>query len=72
MPVKAHVRVFNFSFISVEMWFLLLLNLIFCFAELEIKSGKTAVITGGTRGIGLEVIKMLLQCDMNVVIGKIN
>ncbi|KAJ8927134.1 hypothetical protein NQ314_020407 [Rhamnusium bicolor] len=36
---------------------------------LSSKSGKVAVITGGTRGIGLEVIKMLLKCDITVVIG---
>lgn len=39
-------------------------------SDLPLKSGKVAVITGGTRGIGLEVIKMLLKCDINVVIGK--
>ncbi|CAG9762072.1 unnamed protein product [Ceutorhynchus assimilis] len=37
--------------------------------DLPLKSGKTAVITGGTRGIGLEVIKLLLKCDINVIIG---
>lgn len=37
--------------------------------DLPEKSGKTAVITGGTRGIGLEVIKLLLKCDINVIIG---
>lgn len=39
-------------------------------SDLPIKSGKTAVITGGTRGIGLEVIKLLLKCDINVIIGN--
>jgi len=28
------------------------------------------VITGGARGIGFEVVRMLLQCNMHVVIGK--
>ncbi|XP_023019224.1 polyprenol dehydrogenase [Leptinotarsa decemlineata] len=37
--------------------------------ELPIKCGKVAVITGGTRGIGLEVIRMLLKCDIHVVVG---
>nr|CAH7763647.1 unnamed protein product [Callosobruchus chinensis] len=37
--------------------------------DLPVKTGKNAVITGGTRGIGLEVIKMLLKCDINVIIG---
>ncbi|XP_065344984.1 retinol dehydrogenase 12-like [Cloeon dipterum] len=31
--------------------------------------GRVVVITGGTKGIGLEVIKELLKCDMNVVMG---
>ncbi|XP_057662122.1 dehydrogenase/reductase SDR family member on chromosome X-like [Diorhabda carinulata] len=37
--------------------------------ELSLKSGKNAIITGGTRGIGLEVIRMLLKSDINVIIG---
>lgn len=37
--------------------------------KLEKKSGKVVLITGGTRGIGTEVIKMLMQCDMHVVMG---
>ncbi|XP_044748706.1 dehydrogenase/reductase SDR family member on chromosome X [Coccinella septempunctata] len=31
--------------------------------------GKIAVITGGARGIGAEVVKMLMKCDITVVIG---
>ncbi|KAI4501170.1 hypothetical protein M0802_003543 [Mischocyttarus mexicanus] len=30
---------------------------------------KIAIITGGSRGIGSEVVKMLLQCQMEVIIG---
>ncbi|XP_018565159.1 retinol dehydrogenase 11-like [Anoplophora glabripennis] len=37
--------------------------------ELSPKPEKIAVISGGTRGIGLEVIKMLLKCDMTVILG---
>lgn len=33
---------------------------------------KVAVITGGTRGIGLEVLKKLLQCQMTVVLAARN
>lgn len=42
-----------------------------CYSDLPTKSGKTAVITGGTRGIGLEVIKLLLKCDINVIVGRV-
>ncbi|KAL3266683.1 hypothetical protein HHI36_010845 [Cryptolaemus montrouzieri] len=37
--------------------------------ELISQPNKIAVITGGARGIGAEVIKMLLKCDITVVIG---
>ncbi|ODM91811.1 Dehydrogenase/reductase SDR family member on chromosome X [Orchesella cincta] len=30
---------------------------------------ETVVITGGTRGIGAELVKKLLQCNMHVIIG---
>ncbi|XP_034249655.1 retinol dehydrogenase 12-like [Thrips palmi] len=33
------------------------------------KSGEIAVVTGGSRGIGLHVVRMLLQCNMHVIIG---
>lgn len=46
------------------------MNMSFFLSDLPIKSNQVAVITGGTRGIGLEVIKMLLKCDINVIIGK--
>ncbi|XP_057317837.1 retinol dehydrogenase 12-like isoform X2 [Microplitis mediator] len=36
--------------------------------ELPRKSGCVAVVTGGSRGIGFEVVKMLLKCDMEVII----
>ncbi|XP_015370859.1 PREDICTED: dehydrogenase/reductase SDR family member on chromosome X-like [Diuraphis noxia] len=37
--------------------------------EIIKKQGKVAVITGGARGIGLEVVKKLVQCEMHIVIG---
>lgn len=33
------------------------------------KTGQIAVVTGGSRGIGLHVVRMLLQCNMHVIIG---
>ncbi|XP_050420618.1 retinol dehydrogenase 12-like [Adelges cooleyi] len=30
---------------------------------------KVAVVTGGARGIGLEVVKKLLQCNLHVIVG---
>ncbi|KAL0272735.1 UNVERIFIED_CONTAM: hypothetical protein PYX00_005596 [Menopon gallinae] len=36
---------------------------------LPTKTGEVAVITGGTKGIGYEVVKKLLECDMHVIIG---
>lgn len=46
-----------------------LYNTVF-FLDLPNKSGQIAVITGGARGIGVEVVKMLMQCDMRVIIGR--
>lgn len=31
--------------------------------------GRVAIVTGGSRGIGAEIVRMLLQCDMEVIIG---
>lgn len=31
---------------------------------------KIAIVTGGSRGIGAMVTKLLLQCHMEVIIGK--
>lgn len=40
------------------------------FSDLPSKSGEVAIITGGSRGLGIDVVKMLMQCDMHVIIGK--
>ncbi|KAK9886960.1 hypothetical protein WA026_019218 [Henosepilachna vigintioctopunctata] len=37
--------------------------------DLISQTGRVAVITGGARGIGAEVVKMLMKCDMKVIIG---
>jgi 3-oxoacyl-ACP reductase-like protein len=39
------------------------------FLELPQLSGKIAIVTGGSRGIGTEVVQMLLKCDMVVIVG---
>ncbi|XP_047120945.1 dehydrogenase/reductase SDR family member on chromosome X isoform X2 [Schistocerca piceifrons] len=39
--------------------------------ELVQRPGDVAVITGGARGIGVEVVKNLLKCDMHVIIAGI-
>lgn len=36
------------------------------------QSGKICVITGGSRGIGLEIVKKLLQLDYTVIVGVRN
>lgn len=41
------------------------------FPDLPSKPDKVAIVTGGSRGIGVEVVKKLLQCDMEVIIGKL-
>ena len=32
--------------------------------------GKTAIVTGSTKGIGLEIVKMLLSSGSNVVVNS--
>lgn len=41
------------------------------FSELYQQPSKVAVLTGGNRGIGLHVLKKLLQCEITVILGKI-
>jgi len=38
--------------------------------DLPSQSGRTAVITGGSRGIGLETVRVLLKLDMHLIIGS--
>lgn len=42
------------------------------FIVLYSQPDKVAVMTGGSRGIGFEVLKKLLQCDMTVVLAVRN
>lgn len=41
----------------------------FFFPDLPLVSNKIAIVTGGSKGIGAEIVKKLLQCDMEVIIG---
>lgn len=36
--------------------------------DLPQRNGKVAIVTGGSRGIGCFIVKMLLQCDMEVIV----
>lgn len=42
---------------------------LFLSSDIIDKSDEIAVVTGGSRGIGLHVVRMLLQCNMHVIIG---
>lgn len=39
--------------------------------EIDSRPGCVAVVTGGARGIGVEVVKTLAECNISVIIGKI-
>lgn len=39
-------------------------------ADLFKQPGRVAVITGGNRGIGADVVEKLLNCDISVVMGR--
>lgn len=58
-----------------EVKFLVLIDVcisfIFFIPDLPSKPDKVAIVTGGSRGIGAEVVKKLLQCDMEVIIGEL-
>ncbi len=43
----------------------------YIFLEIPNCTGQVVVLTGGTRGIGLEILKKLLQAKFHVVIGKV-
>lgn len=42
----------------------------FSFPELYKQPGKIALLTGGNRGIGLRIVKKLVECDIEVILGK--
>jgi len=44
---------------------------IYFFEGNESKVGETAVVTGGSRGVGASLVKTLLQANMHVIIGKL-
>ncbi|XP_037086865.1 dehydrogenase/reductase SDR family member on chromosome X-like isoform X2 [Pollicipes pollicipes] len=41
-------------------------------AELPSQEGRVAVVTGGSRGIGLEAVKTMLRLNMHLIIGSSN
>jgi short-subunit dehydrogenase len=49
-----------------------LLLMMMTIAGSEKRTGETAIVTGGSRGIGAAVVKSLLQSDMHVIIGSIS
>ncbi|XP_055594098.1 dehydrogenase/reductase SDR family member on chromosome X [Uranotaenia lowii] len=40
--------------------------------DLYKQSGKIALVTGGNRGIGLRIVKKLVECDIEVILGVRN
>uniref|UniRef100_A0A182S6L4 Short-chain dehydrogenase n=1 Tax=Anopheles maculatus TaxID=74869 RepID=A0A182S6L4_9DIPT len=44
----------------------------FLFCELYKQPGKIALITGGNRGIGLRIVKKLVECEIEVILGVRN
>jgi NAD(P)-dependent dehydrogenase (short-subunit alcohol dehydrogenase family) len=46
------------------------LNLLLYTAQPYKQAQKIVVLTGGNKGIGLGVLKKLLECEMTVVLGK--
>lgn len=41
------------------------------FVALYKQDSSLAVLTGGNRGLGLRVLKKLLECEMTVILGKV-
>lgn len=44
--------------------------LTFTITDLFDQTGRVAVITGGNRGIGADVVEKLLHCNISVVMGE--
>lgn len=53
-----------------EMFFLIVSICRFNVTELFPQPGRVAVITGGNRGIGADVVEKLLECEINVIMGE--
>ncbi|XP_012217294.1 dehydrogenase/reductase SDR family member on chromosome X-like [Linepithema humile] len=56
------------NYFGVRFWFHDVVNARYNKLDLPLMPEKTAIITGGSRGIGARIVKKLLQCDMNVIL----
>lgn len=64
--ILTELNILNYSYKSTS------LRIYLPFTDLYDQKGRTAIITGGNRGIGLHVVEKLLACHITVVMGVRN